>query len=111
MFVLLAGTACVALQAEANGFPPESRMESRQGREGQPDVIAHRPVVKGTHFKCLQVESYPKSVEAVAACILRFESGLRTKLDFGQSTAAPEAGEVHLECSGDKPTRCTVGLY
>lgn len=98
-------------QGEKNGFPPDSRMESRQGYPGQSDVVAHRFVSKGTHFECIQVEHHPKESEDRAACQLKFQDGTTRTLEFNETTQAAIDGEVYLECLGDKPTKCVAGLW
>jgi hypothetical protein len=93
------------------GFRPDMQIESRQGHPGKPDVIAHKHVSKGVRVKCIQVEHYPKQVDDGAACVVKFEDGSKQALTFGQVTKAPSDGEMYLECLGDRPTRCTVGVW
>jgi hypothetical protein len=93
------------------GFPPESRLESHQGQPDEPDVIGHRHIAKDVHLKCIQVEHHPKQGDDGAACLLRFEGADKYTLKFGDSMRAPREGEMYLECLGDKPTRCTVGMW
>lgn len=93
------------------GFPPPTRMESRQGYSGQADVISHRRILKDSHAKCIQVEDHPSSDEENSACLLRYDKGESYRLNFKKSIRFPRDGEVYLECLGDKPTRCVVGLW
>ncbi|HEV7217456.1 MAG TPA: hypothetical protein VGN39_01185 [Terriglobales bacterium] len=103
--------ALAVVWAQDRGFPPESRLTSRQGYSGQEDVIDHKSVSKGTHLLCLQVEHHPKQTDDGAACFLRFQNGDKHTLKFGETMQANSDGEVYLECLGDKPTKCTAGLY
>lgn len=93
------------------GFPPSSRMESRQGQDGQPDVISHRHIPKYTQAKCIQVEHHPKQGDDGAACLLRLDSGEKYKLKYGESVRFSKDDDAFLECLGDKPTRCMIGLW
>lgn len=93
------------------GFPPDKRIESRQGYSANTDVIAHRFVPKGTNLMCIQVEHHPKQDDDGAACLLRFQEGSKQTVGFHETTQAPISGEVYLECLGDKPTKCVIGLY
>lgn len=93
------------------GFPPDTRMESRQGYPGDSDVIAHKFVSKATNLMCIEVEHHPKQDDDGAACLLRFQDGTKQTVNFNETTQAPSDGEVYLECLGDKPTKCVVGLY
>ena len=97
--------------AQMHGFPPESCLDSQQGQPGKSDVIAHRAISKGTGLECIQVESHPKHRDDGAACLLRFADGTKKILRIREQTTATNDGEVYLECPGDKPTRCSVGLY
>ena len=108
--LLLVGVSIIC-QGQRYGFPPNSRLESSEGQPNQPDVIAHKFASKGTNFKCTLIESHPKRPEDDAACVLRFENGKKEIVGHGKSTQAEKDGEVYLECSGDKPTRCVVGLW
>lgn len=96
---------------QANGFPPEKRMQSRQGYPGQADVVAHRLISKGTHLMCMQVESHPKQEDDGAACLVKFKDGSNRTLKFHDTIELKNSSEVSLECLGDKPTKCTVGLF
>ena len=91
------------------GFPPGTRMESRQGYPGHADVISHRHILKDSHAKCIQVEDRPG--EGSSACLLRYDTGDKYRLNFAKSIRFPKDGEVYLECLGNKPTRCTIGLW
>jgi hypothetical protein len=91
--------------------PPKDRIESRQGYPGATDVIAHKVVSKDTHARCTQVEHHPKSDDDGAACLLRLANGGKFVLKFGQTKEIPVDGEIFLECLGDKPTKCSLGLY
>jgi hypothetical protein len=95
------------------GFPPPTRMESRQGYPGHADVITHRRIVKDAHAKCIQVEYNPdqSSESENAACLLRYDTGEKYRLNFKKSIRFPKDGEVYLECLGNKPTRCVIGLW
>jgi hypothetical protein len=97
--------------AQSNGFPPSARLVSRQGWPGEQDVIAHKHISKGTHFKCIQVEHHPKGKDDAAGCLLRFDQGGGQTLPYGKETEAAVDSDVYLECTGDKPTKCTVGLW
>ena len=88
-----------------------ARIESRQGQPGQPDLISHKHVSKGAHLKCIQVEHNPKHADDGAACIVRFDGGDKKILTFGNTMRIPKDGEVYLECSGDRPTHCAVGIW
>ena len=109
--LLLSSAVSLAWPQQSNGFPPSTRIESRQGRPGEPDVISHQHGSKGTRLECIQVEHHPKHVDDGAACILKFEGGDKYSLKHGESMQAPKESEVYLECAGDKPTRCTVGVW
>jgi hypothetical protein len=93
------------------GFPPNSRVESWQGRSDQPDIIGHRHIAKETHLKCINAEHHPKHPDDGGACLARFEGGEKYTLNVGESMRAPKDGELFLECLGDKPTRCVVGVW
>ena len=93
------------------GFPPSMRMESRQGFTGQADVISHRHVVKDIHAKCISVQYNPDQASESAACLLRYDTGEKYRLNFKKSMRFPMDGEVYLECLGNKPTRCAIGLW
>ncbi len=118
-FVLLMTTALSAfVVAQATdddydrrqGFPPESRIESSQGQPDTPDAISHKYVSKGTRMKCIQVEHRPKQEDDGAACVARFRGYANYTLKFGEVTRAPKDSELYVECAGDKPTRCTIGV-
>ena len=109
--VFFVATTCLAGQNPKYGFPPGSRIESQQGQDGEPGVIGHKRISKGTNLKCIQVQHHPKRTDDGAACLVRFENGDKQTLPAGQVTKAPEDGEVYLECLGDKPTRCAVGVW
>ena len=96
---------------QQNGFPPDKRIESRQGYPAAADVISHKFVSKGTHMMCMHVQSHPKQGDDGAACLLKFQDGSKKTLDLHETMQAPSDGEVYLECLGDKPTKCAVGLY
>ena len=96
--------------SQTNGFPPDRRIKSHQGYPGQPDVIAHKFVSAGAHLRCIQIESHPKQSDN-AACLLKFQNGEKKTLAFNETMQANNDGEVYLECFGDKPTKCTVGIY
>jgi hypothetical protein len=102
--------ACIAFGQEY-GFPPDKRIESRQGYPAAADVISHKFVSKGTHMMCMHVQSHPKEGDDGAACLLKFQDGSKKTLNFHETMQAASDGEVYLECLGDKPTKCTVGLY
>lgn len=118
-FAVLMTVACsVFLVAQENddydsrrGFPPESRIESSQGRPNEPDMISNRHLSKGTRMKCIQVEHHPKQADDGAACVAKFEDYARYTLKFGETMRAPKDSEVYVECAGDKPTRCTIGVW
>jgi len=94
------------------GFPAPTRMESRQGYPGQADVVSHRRIVKDAHAKCIQVEYNPGDAgDESAACLLRYDTGEKYRLNFKKSIRFPKDGEVYLECLGNKPTRCVIGLW
>jgi hypothetical protein len=93
------------------GFAPWMRMESRQGYPEQADVISHRHMAKDTHAKCIQVRYRPKLGDNSAACLLRYDSGDKYELKFDETMRFPKEGEVYLECLGNKPTRCAIGLW
>jgi len=93
------------------GFRPSMRMESRLGYPGHADVITHRHIAKDTHAKCIQVESHPGQADDGAACLLRYDTGEKYRLNFVESLRFPRDGEVYLECSGTKPARCVIGLW
>ena len=93
------------------GFPPSTRMESRQGFPGQSDVVSHRRVAKDGHAKCISVRYNPEQPGETAACLLRYDTGEKYRLDFKKSMRFAKDGEVYLECLGNKPTSCVVGLW
>jgi hypothetical protein len=93
------------------GFPPSTRMESRQGYPGHADVISHRHIAKDTHAKCISVQYNPDQAGESAACLLRYDTGEKYRLNFKQSIQFVKDGEVYLECLGNKPTRCVIGLW
>jgi hypothetical protein len=93
------------------GFPPESRIESSQGQPDRPDVISHKYLSKGIRMKCIQVEHHPKQPDDGAACVAKFEGYAQYTLKFGEVMRAPKDSEVYVECAGDKPTRCTIGVW
>jgi len=93
------------------GFPSSTRMESRQGYPGHADVISHRRVAKDTHAKCIAVQYNPSQVGESAACLLRYDSGEKYQLGFKKSIQFPKDGEIYLECLGNQPTRCVIGLW
>jgi len=114
--VFLSATFTLKLKAQQNGdppygFPPSSRVESRQGQPDQPDVIGHRHISKGNHLKCILVEHHPKHVDDGAACLVKFDDGDKFTLKSTESMRAPKDGEMSLECLGDRPVRCTVGTW
>src|SRR5262249_1920218 len=88
-----------------------SQFESRQGRHGKPDVIAHKYVPKGASLRCVLSERYPDHPDEPAGCVVTFKSGEKVTLPPGERTKAPEDGEVYLECLGHKPTRCVVRVW
>jgi hypothetical protein len=92
------------------GFP-HSRLESRQGYPDHADVISHRHVSPETHARCIQVEDHPSQAADSAACLLKYDTGEKYRLNAGKSMQFPKDGEVYLECLGSKPTRCVVGLW
>ena len=93
------------------GFPPPTRMETRQGYPGQADVVSHRHTLKGSHAKCILVEDHPGQADENAACLLRYDTGDKHRLNFNDSIRFAKDGEIYLECLGNKPTRCVVGLW
>lgn len=110
--LLFAGTLVAFAQSPKRvGFPPESRLTSTLGYSGQENVIAHRVVSKSTHAQCIQVEHHPKTENDGAACVLRLPGGERLVIKFNETAEIPTGGEIFLECQGDKPAKCTVGLY
>ena len=110
--------ASVFLVAQVNdandnpkGFSPESRIESSQGQASEADVIGNKYLSKGTRMKCIQVEHHPKQADDGTACVARFEGYARYTLKFGETMRAPRDSDVYVECAGDKPTRCTIGVW
>jgi hypothetical protein len=95
------------------GFPPSTRMESRQGYPDHADVNSHRHMVKDAHAKCISVQDHPGQAGEGenAACLLRYDTGEKYRLNFKKSIRFPKDGEVYLECLGNKPTRCVIGLW
>jgi hypothetical protein len=93
------------------GFPPSTRMETRQGYPDRADIISHRHIAKDTHAKCIQVEDHPGQGTESAACVLRYDTGEKYRLEFYKSMRFAKDGEVYLDCSGNKPVRCVVGLW
>jgi len=93
------------------GFGPSMRMESRQGYPDHADVITHRHIAKDTHAKCITVESNPGQADDGAACLLRYDTGEKYRLNFVESMRFPKDGVVYLECLGTKPARCVIGLW
>lgn len=111
LLLLILFTSTGLAQGNKTGFPPEQRMQTRQGFAGERDVIAHKAIAKGTHLQCLQVEHHSNQDNDHAACQLKFQDGTTHTLEFDQITQAPCDGEVYLECLGGKPRKCVVGLY
>jgi hypothetical protein len=109
--LLMVGSMSLAGQTLDVAIPPSSRIESRQGQPGRQDAIGHKRVSKGTSLKCIEVEHHLKQGEDGAACLVRFERGDKYTLKHGESMQAPKDSEVDLECLGDKPTRCIVGVW
>jgi len=110
-FVFLAKAFSFAWQEPTRVPPIISVVESKQGLPGEPDVISHKHVSKGAHLKCIQLEHYPKRIDDGAACLLKFKPGNKYTLRQGESMEVPKDSDVYLECPGDKPTRCTVGIW
>lgn len=112
IFLLCGVIALVSQDPSRYGHPPDRRVESQQGQPGEGDVIGHKRVEKGTHLDCIDVEHYPKhGRDDGAACLVKFEDGDQHTLPLGQSMVVPKDGEFRLECLGDKPTRCAVGVW
>lgn len=107
----LGGAQSVYGQDAPANDPFRPFLESKQGQPGKPDVIDHGRALKGVHLRCTQVESNPRQGNDSRACILRFEGTDAITLGFGRSLQVPKDGEGYLECLGDKPTRCTLGIW
>lgn len=102
----------LAAQVQTNGPAPRYTIESKQGRSDEPDVIAHTTVSKDTKLRCAKVGSYPKNHRDDGhSCIVKFENGGKHTLAISTSMLAPVAGEVYLECPGDKPTDCILAVF
>jgi hypothetical protein len=94
------------------GLPLAGRFSSRQGWPGKSDVIGHKHISKGAGIECSSAEYHPKPIApTVGACLVKFENGDKKTLASGQTTRAPIDGEVYLECLGDQPTSCEVGVW
>ncbi|HEV2467809.1 MAG TPA: hypothetical protein VGS78_01340 [Candidatus Sulfotelmatobacter sp.] len=111
------GISCVVVAQENDeydsrrGFPPESRIESSQGQPNKSGIVSHKYVTKGTRMKCIQVEHNPKHADDSAACVAKFKGYASYTLKFGEVMRAPKDSEVYLECAGEKPTHCTIGVW
>jgi hypothetical protein len=85
------------------------RIETRQGTYlGGSDVMGHGSVSKADSLKCMLVEVVDETHTSSTSCVLRFAKHGNYTLAGGQSLQSPVQGELHLECSGDKPRRCIV---
>lgn len=100
-------------QDDPNLFPPKIRMESRQGFQDQRDVVSHHHIAQNTYAKCISVQYNPEQERGAerAACILRYDTGEKYKLDFNEGMRFSKAGEIYLQCLGNKPIRCVVGFW
>lgn len=86
-------------------------LRSWQGQPEKPDRIDHKPASKGANLVCYQVESYPKQGDDGRACLLTFQDGSKSKLNFKESLRVAKDDEISLQCLGDKPTLCSVGIW
>jgi len=96
-----------------NGFPPATRIESRQGFPGKADVISHKRLAKNTRAKCISVQYNPEQTQdgETPACLLRFSDGKKHALRFNETLRLAKEQEVYLECLGGKPAACVVGVW
>jgi len=109
--VLLYAPPSIICQTRLTHDPPSPFLESWQGEPDIPDVIDHKRVSKGAHLTCYSVRSYPKNGDDGHACSLTLKSGGKRTLYLDDSVQVSKDDEASLECLGDKPTRCKVGIW
>lgn len=108
---LLYATISAVCQTRLTHNPPSPFLESWQGESDMPDFIDHKQVSKGAHLTCYSVRSYPKNRDDGHACSLTLKERIKRTLNLDESIQVSKDDEVSLECLGDKPTRCKVGIW
>jgi hypothetical protein len=98
-------------QARLTHDPPSPFLESWQGEPDTPDFIDHKRVAKGAHLTCYSIRSSPKNGDDKHACSLSLMDGTKHMLCLNESIQVLKDDEASLECLGDKPTRCKVGIW
>lgn len=116
-FFALISLACLCTplplvcQTRLTHDPPSPFLESWQGEPDMPDFIDHKQVSKGAHLTCYSVRSYPKNGDDKHACLLILKDGTKHMLCLNESIQVSKDDEALLDCLGDKPTRCKVGIW
>lgn len=108
---LLYAPVSIVCQARLTHDPPRPFLESWQGEPDIPDFTDHKQVSKGAHLTCYSVRSYPKNGDDGHACSLTLKDGVKHTLNLDDSIEVSKDDEASLECLGDKPTRCKVGIW
>ena len=86
-------------------------LRSVQGQHDKRDVVDHKRVSQGANLVCYSIESHPRQGDDGKACLLKFVDAGTHVLSFKDSIKVTKDDEVYLECLGDRPTTCQVGIW